>query len=209
MPGGMVTPPPHGESQASSAQGLPQSSSSEEGEEDVDSDTKGEPQPIVALGLPQSSPNEDELETIAEEPVAESRASQSQGPQQLERPLGGTQQQQEAAKGEREPNTSSLWTTENQTGSQAQEEWDGSQAQGGAGDPENVEEEASQHWSKEARGQAGHSDSHIPSESSHHILAGAQYFFTLYPNLHKSTCQCRVYMFCGPATKDQSWVRPV
>lgn len=189
MPGGLVTPPAHGEPQPSTAQGPPQSSPHKE-EEDLDSNAKhlqGDPQPIEALGLPQSSPNEEELETIAEEPVAESRASQSQGhrPQQLNTPLDSTQQQQEAPKKEEEPGTSSAWSTDTQTGTQAQKERDGSQAKGVAGDPRNVEDEASQHSSTEARGQAGHNDSHTPSESSHHSLAGTQSSFTLPPNLHE------------------------
>ena len=117
--------------------GIPQSSPKKDEEEDLDTgaeEPQGEPEPLKAFGLAQSSPNEEELDTIAEEPVAELRASETQGshPHPLARPLEGLQQQQ-ARKEARGLGSGSLSFTDDETGSQDQSKLNVSQPKGGAG----------------------------------------------------------------------------
>lgn len=174
----------------------PQSSPNEE-EEALDTaagESQGEAQPFEAFGLPQSSPNEEELDTIAEEPVAESRASQNQGsrPQPPERSLEGTQQRQ--APNEKDGlGAIGMLSTDDQTGNQFQSRRDVGQPKGGAGDgrqargaeggdPRGAGDEANEHMDTEGRGQAGHSHSHGPSEQPHHSLAGNHSSFHLSHN---------------------------
>ena len=180
---------PQGERQPFDALRRPQSSSNDEEEEDMDTGTeesRGKPPPFEAFGLPQSSHNKEELETIAEEPVAESRASSSAS----KRPLEGSQQQQ-APKEEHGLHASGMRSTRDQAGSQAQSMWDVSQPKEGPGvteNPRDAGEEAGEHMDTEGRGQAGHPHSYGSSEQPRHSLPG-----TPCPSTSSSTllaCQC-------------------
>ena len=196
-----------GERQPLEALGLAQPSPRDEAEEDLDTsaeELQGDARPFVAHGLSQSSPNEEELDTIAEEPVAESRASQDQGSQPQpasasEGPLERSQQQP-AVKEEHELDASDM---HDQKGSQVQSRRDVSQPTGGAGDsrgagdgsqakgaegggPRDAGEEASKRMDPEGRGYS-HSHSHEPSEQPRHGPPGTVFPLHLPLTLH--ACQ--------------------
>lgn len=197
-----------GERQPLEVLGLAQPSPSDEAEEDLDTsaeELQGDARPFVARGLSQSSPNEEELDTIPEEPVAESRASQDQGSQPepasaRERPLERSQRQS-AVKEEHELDASNMQSTHDQKGSQVQSRRDVSQPTGGAGDsrgvgggsqakgaeegePRDAGGEASKRMDPEGR---SYSHSHGPSEQPCHSRPGT--VFPLHLPLALHACQ--------------------
>ena len=144
-------------------------------------------QPFVALGLPQASPNEEDLDTIAEEPLAETRAAQSQSSdaQETEKSSPQRTEQQQIPKSEdgssatSETNMASVSSRDDQIGSHAGNQGDRQTPDHprDAGGPGNVGEsedpEGYGRMHAEGDNQASHSNSSIPSKQSHHSLTGS------------------------------------
>ena len=135
---------------------------------------QAEPKPFDDFEVPRASPHEEDLDTIAEEPTAETQASQTQSShaQALGRPLESSELQQ-VPEEEEGPATSGIRSGNDQTDSQ-----DGSLAKRGEA-YDGMDTEGSQ---------AGLSDSHTPSEQPHHSLAGTQLLYVRNPHFRLYFC---------------------
>lgn len=132
-------------------------------------------QPFVAFGVPQASHNKEHLDTIAEEPLAETSAVQSQSSraQAPESPVENTEQQpmRESEDGSNVPprGDGAGSHASHQSGSHAAHH---PRDVGDPGDAEASGFRGSERTDAEESNQAGRSNTHVPPKRSHHSLTG-------------------------------------